>query len=108
MVRICIDMRRVRFVKVGGQREFIDLVIQRLDSPSLRGLLQFGFDVLYSTLRNYYTGKRLLPEDLFIDMCELARIEPNSLGVEYIKGAWGQKKGGVKSKRGKSLKMRQG
>jgi len=41
-------------------------------------------------------------------MCELARIEPNSLGVEYIKGAWGQKKGGVKSKRGKSLKMRQG
>jgi hypothetical protein len=25
-----------------------------MSSPSLRGLLQFGFDVKYSTLKNYY------------------------------------------------------
>ena len=57
-------MRRIKF-KAGWQRKFLDLCILRLNAPSLRSLLQFGFDVRYSTLKNYYNESRLIPEDFF-------------------------------------------
>ena len=94
-------MRRVVFRK-GNQREFFDLAILRTDSPSLRGLLQFGIEVPYSTLKNYYNGLRLLPEDLFLDLCEISRIEVSSLGVSYSEGNWGQVIGGKNGKRRKT------
>lgn len=84
-----------------GQRKFFDLVIERLGSPSLRGLLQFGFDVNYSTLKNYYIGVRLISKDLFDDFCYVARVKVRELRVGYVDGNWGQKKGGEKSKRRK-------
>ena len=35
----------------GKQREFLDLVIIRINSPSLRGLLQFGLETTYENLK---------------------------------------------------------
>jgi hypothetical protein len=84
---------RIRFRK-GGQRAFLDLVIERLKSPSLRGLLQFGFDVRYSTLKNYYVGDRLMPKGLVLDFCEVAGIGFEGLGVEEVEENWGKVKGG--------------
>ncbi len=77
----------------------MDLIIDKLNVPSLRGILQFGFSTSYSTLKNYYNESRLLPEDLFDDLCEIARVDKNSLNFDYVEGNWGQVKGGVISKR---------
>ena len=89
---------RVRFKK-GGQRAFLDLVIERVRAPSLRGLLQFGLGIPYSSLKNYYSEARLLPEDLFDDLCFLAKVEKESLGVEFLGENWGRVKGGKKKKK---------
>lgn len=89
---------RVRFPK-GEQRKFLDLVIERTNSPSLRGLIQFGFDIPYSTLKNYYVEERLLSEELFSDLCGIAGLDKNSFNVSYLEDNWGKVKGGKKSKR---------
>ena len=86
-------------MKRGGQRAFLDLVILRLKSPSLRGLLQFGFDVPYSTLRNYYVGVRLMPEELVRDFCEVAGLRMDELDVEKVEENWGRVLGGLIGKR---------
>jgi len=91
-------MNRIRS-KLGGQKKFLDLVIARLRSPSLRGILQFGFGVPYSTLKNYYNEDRLLPEDFFDDLCEVAGVDKNELEFEIVGGGWGQVKGGKLGKR---------
>jgi len=90
---------RVRFRK-GRQRKFLDLVVSRLRAVSLRGILQFGFDVPYSTLKNYYGESRLLPEELFDDMCEGASVDKGSLKFELVSDNWGRIKGGKLGKRG--------
>lgn len=94
-------MRRVKLRGI-SQRDFFDWVIEKLDAPSLRGILQFGFNVPYSTLKNYYIGARLIPEDLFKDLCEVARIETSSLEIDYADANWGQVKGGKLGKRKKA------
>lgn len=88
---------RVLFKK-HEQRKFLNLVIKKLDCISLRGILQFGFDIPYSSLKNYYIERRLLPKSFFLDLCYLAKIDSESLDVEYVKGNWGQIKGGRKKK----------
>jgi len=89
---------RIRF-KLGWQRKFLDLVVERLSSPSVRGILQFGVDVPYSTLKNYYNESRLLPEGLFSDLCDLARIDKGDLDFEVVDDNWGLVKGGKIGKR---------
>ena len=84
---------RVLFKK-NEQRKFLKLVIEKLNCISLRGILQFGFDIPYSSLKNYYVERRLIPKSFFFDLCYLAEINPISLGVKYVKGNWGQIKGG--------------
>jgi hypothetical protein len=91
---------RIRFLEDGGQRVFLDEVILKLRVSSLRGLLQFGFEVKYSTLKNYYTGVRLIPKELVIDFCEVSGVDFEGLRVEEIEENWGKIKGG---KVGKSL-----
>jgi hypothetical protein len=90
---------RVKF-REGGQRKFLDLVVSRLRAVSLRGVLQFGFDVPYSTLKNYYNESRLLPEELFDDMCEVAGISKSGLKFELVGDNWGMVLGGKLGKRG--------
>ncbi len=90
---------RIRFSVKGGQRAFLDLVIEKLRSPSLRGLLQFGFDVKYSTLKNYYVEVRLMPGELVEEMCELSGISFEGLTVEVVEENWGKVLGGRVEKR---------
>ena len=89
---------RVRFEK-GKQREFLNLVVEKLSCRSLRGILQFGFDINYSSLKNYYTERRLLPKNFFENLCYLIKIDKMGLEKKYINGNWGKVKGGRKSKR---------
>ena len=89
---------RIKF-KRGKQRKFLDLVVGKLNSPSVRGILQFGFNVPYSTLKNYYNESRLLPKDLFDDICEIALIDKSELEFEEVSENWGKVKGGRISKR---------
>jgi len=87
-------MERIRFRK-GGQRRFLDLVVVRLKFPSVRGILQFGFEVPYSTLKNYYNESRLLPLDFFEELCEVAGISKKDLRFELVDENWGRAKGGA-------------
>ncbi len=86
-------MTRIKFRK-NYQRKFLDLVIGNLNSPSLSKLRQFGIKINYQTLKSYYHENRTLPEDLFNDLCVLAKIDAKSLKVIYLKDSWGQKLGG--------------
>jgi hypothetical protein len=91
-------MKRIKFRK-GEQRKFIDSVLAKIGSPSLRKLSERGIDVSYSTLKNYYSEKRLLPEDLFKQFCYLAEIDEKDLDVKILEKNWGQVVGGKKGKR---------
>jgi len=84
---------RVLFEK-GKQREFLDLAISKLNCVSLRGLLQFGFKASYSSLKNYYSERRLMRNDFFEDLCYLCKINKNILKVRYLDDNWGRVKGG--------------
>jgi len=94
---------RVLFKK-GEQRNFLNLVITKLNCISLRGVLQFGFNISYDRLKNYYTERRSLPRSLFNDLCYLCKINPDKLNVKYLDDNWGKIKGGNKSKRFKKVK----
>jgi len=89
---------RIKFEK-GKQRKFLDLVIEKTSSPSLRGLLQFGLETNYSTLKNYYNESRLLPENLFDELLEFARLSREDVDFELVDENWGKVKGGRIGKR---------
>jgi len=89
---------RIKF-KRGGQRKFLDLVVEKLSSPSVRGVLQFGFDIPYSTLKNYYNESRFLPDSLFDDLCEVSNIDKGDLDYDVVDENWGKIKGGKISRR---------
>ena len=82
---------RVKFKK-NKQRQFLNLVVDRLNCISIRGILQFGFDIKYDCLKSYYLERRTLPIDFFNDLCYLARINKNKLNIEYLDDNWGQTK----------------
>tara|TARA_Y100000034_G_scaffold124869_1_gene173609 strand:- start:33 stop:305 length:273 start_codon:yes stop_codon:yes gene_type:complete len=89
---------RVKFPK-GEQRKFLDLVVNRLNCISLRGILQFGFNISYDSLKSYYTERRLMSRDFFEDLCHLSKLRMKSFNVEYLDDNWGRVKGGRKSKK---------
>ena len=84
---------RIKF-KRGKQREFLKRVILKTNSPSLRSINQFGFNLNYNSLKAYYNENRTLPEQLFLDLCKLADIKPESVSVTRLDERWGQKLGG--------------
>ncbi|MFA7707340.1 MAG: hypothetical protein WCX73_00140 [Candidatus Pacearchaeota archaeon] len=88
---------RVKF-KSGEQRKFLNLVVSKLNCVSVRGILQFGFDISYSSLKNYYTERRLLPKSFFDDLCHLSKLNPKSFNVKYLQDNWGRVKGGKKGR----------
>ena len=88
-------MRRIKFKKT-EQRKFLKKILIKLNCPSLRALNQFGFEIPYSTLKNYFNESRLLPENLFRDLCYLTKIDPKNLNIKYLEKNWGQVLGGKK------------
>ena len=91
-------MKRVKFKK-GEQRKFMQKVLNEINCPSLRVFLQFGLGIPYSTLKNYFIEERLLPKDLFENMCYLSKINLNDLDFKFIEGNFGQVLGGKKSRK---------
>lgn len=89
---------RIKFQK-GKQKEFIEKVIVNLGCPSLSELVNRGIETKISSLKNYYSERRTLPENLFYDLCEISGFDKNSFSFNFIENNWGQKKGGRKSKR---------
>lgn len=83
------------------QREFIQFVLFESGCPSLRELINRGFDINYSTLKNYFNESRLLPLDLFESLCEFAKVDKNNFNFEVLQSSWGQVKGGKKSRKHK-------
>jgi len=90
-------MTRVKFKK-GEQRKFLKKVLEELNCPSLRALNQFGFEIPYSTLKNYFIEARLIPEDFFNDLCYLSKISKDKLELELLEDNWGKVKGGRRGK----------
>ena len=90
-------MKRVKFPP-GMQRNFLQNVLESINCPSLRELINRGFEIPYSTLKNYYSEQRLLPFDLFDKLCYLAKINKDKLNVEFLNSNFGQVLGGRKSK----------
>lgn len=91
-------MKRIKFQK-GQQRKFLQEVLEKTNCPNLRSFTQFGLDTPYSTLKNYFSEKRNLPENFFKELCKLAKIDITKLKVENLEKNWGQIKGGKISKR---------
>lgn len=87
---------RIKF-KSGEQRKFLDLVVIKLNCVSIRGILQFGFDISYDSLKSYYSERRLLPEDFFNDLCYISKLNPKDFNVKYLDDNWGRVKGGKKA-----------
>ncbi len=90
---------RVRFLRKGEQRKFIEDVLKRTNCPSLRAFEQFGFGINYSTMKNYFSEVYLLPKDLFDKMCYIARVDGGDLKVEFVEDNWGRVSGGKKSRK---------
>jgi hypothetical protein len=90
-------VRRVKFKK-GEQKKFIQEVLKNINSPSIKELAN-RLSVNYSTLKNYIVEERLLPENLFNDLCFISKINKNELNIEYLQENWGQIKGGKISKK---------
>jgi len=90
--------QRVLFNK-GRQRAFLDLVVKKLNCVSVRGILQFGFDISYDCLKNYYCERRLIPIGFFESLCYVARIDKRKLKFKTVDENWGQVKGGRIGKR---------
>lgn len=94
---------RIKF-KQNNQREFLIEVLKNLGCPSLKELINRGINVNYSTLKNYFSEARLLPEDLYVELCKISNINQNMYNIESIVENWGQIKGGKKGKRRKKFK----
>jgi hypothetical protein len=87
--------QRVLFQK-GEQRNFLNSIKSNLRCVSLRSISQFGIEVNYSTLKNYYCEATLMPRNLFEDLCHLAKINSSQLNVRFLEGNWGCVKAGKK------------
>ena len=88
-------MQRIKFEKT-KQKEFIKKVLEKLGCPSLRSLRQHGIEIKYSCLKNYYSEYRTLPENLFEDLCDLAKIKKEDLAFKTLQENYGQVIGGRK------------
>ena len=96
-----VKMNRIEFAK-GKQKAFLNQCINNLNLTSLRGLLQLGISTNYNNLKNYYSERRNIPEDLFQDLIYLAKIDIKTLDIQTKPENWGQIKGGKISKRNKN------
>ena len=90
-------MKRIKFKK-GEQRKFLKKVLEELNCPSSRALNQFGFDIPYSTLKNYFIELRVMPKNFFDDLCYLSKVDERDFEFEVLDENWGQVLGGSTKK----------
>lgn len=95
---------RVKFEDRYGQKKFLNLVLKNLSCPSISAFDQFGFEIPYSTMKNYFSELRFLPKELFDNLCYLAKINPEDLKISFLDESWGKSKGGKKSKKKKRVR----
>lgn len=88
---------RVQFSKY-KQREFLKMVLEKTNCPSLKELINRGIEVNYSTLKNYFNEERLIPEKLFNELIVLSGLEKKDFKFNLVDEHWGQAKGGRISK----------
>lgn len=89
---------RIKFEK-GKQREFLDKILKVLACPSLRELQNRISGISYSSLKNYFSERRTLTENLFLDLCNLSNLNKEEFIFDLVNNFWGQSKGGRISKR---------
>lgn len=76
------------------QREFLENCRDSLNSPSIFAIMQFGIECSSSSMKNYYTMRRLLPKKLFEELCYISKIKIDTLKFEEFDENWGKIKGG--------------
>lgn len=91
-------MKRIKFGK-DKQRKFLQEVLLSINCPSLRELRKRGFDISYSSLKNYFSERRNLPEDFFEDLLEVSKIAREDLDFEVLDENYGQVLGGKNSRK---------
>ncbi len=70
----------------------------KLNSPSVFSIIQFGINCSISSMKNYYSNRRLIPESLFLDLCHITKINELNLKYEKMSENWGKIKGGKSRK----------
>ena len=91
-------MKRVKFKK-NKQKEFLRFVLEMSNCPSIKELSERFLGTSYSTWRNYFTEFRLLPLNLFEELCDFAHLKKEDFEFEILEDNWGQIKGGKIGKR---------
>ena len=88
---------RTKFEK-GKQRQFIKEVLISVNSPTLKDL-SVRLNISYSSIKKYFNELRLLPLDLFENLCSISNIKKDSLKIMFLENNFGQINGGKKSRR---------
>lgn len=91
-------MTRIKFLRKNQQRRFLNDVMEKLNCPSL-GELSRRIDLDYSSLKNYYSEKRLLPKELFENLCYISGLDKNGLDYKELNDNWGKSLGGKRGKK---------
>ena len=84
---------RIQFVK-GMQRKFLRKVLEKIDCPTISELAN-RLNLNYSTLKNYFVEQRNIPENLFKDLCYVAKMDKSEFKFNILDEHWGQIKGGM-------------
>lgn len=95
-VGICSQVKmedRVKFIH-GQQKLFINYVLQKR-KLNLKNLA-LKIKIPYNSLKYYRREKLLLPKNIFLEICKVGDIRPETLEVLYISGNWGRILGGKK------------
>ncbi len=91
-------MDRIKFQST-SQRDFIKKIMDDSGCPSLRELSR-RIDVNYSTMKNYYSEKRLLSKKVYDLLLSFSQIPSFEFEVSILEENWGQRKGGKCKKSG--------
>lgn len=91
---------RVKFGR-RKQRQFIKEVLILINSPSLKDL-SVRLNISYSSIKKYFNELRLLPLELFENLCLISQINKSLFKVIFLEDNWGQIKGGKKNRKNDS------
>jgi transcriptional regulator with XRE-family HTH domain len=84
---------RISFSSKKNQREFFEKIMRYMNCFSLRELAS-RLDINYSSLKNYFCGRRTLREDLFLELCSLCSLNIKNFNFKLLEENWGKVKGG--------------